>query len=381
MGRLRAPAPPDAQRRLTQDELTDDRSMDGVSSPIWAPVGTFPIEIEADPSGILTRRRMLAASAALVLTSRAPSATAGSSPVRIGWLKIQDSRHTPGQLRAFREGLRALGMVDGRDYVLEQRYADDDESRLPSLAADLVRAGAAIIVATSQPSIDAAARVTHSVPVIGRMVDDPTASGLAQTLGRPGRNVTGIYAMTEELNPKRLSLLKEAVPPIQRVGVLLRRDFPNAKEVESDWRVVETAARALGLELLAMDAGSADDLRAALAHAAANRVGGVMTFRTPTVVTYLKLIAELCKKLRLPAVFDAREYVEAGGLLSYGPNIDAIYRQLATYVNKLLHGASPGELPVEEPTDFELAVNQHTAAAIGVTVPRALLLQADVVIR
>jgi putative ABC transport system substrate-binding protein len=235
-------------------------------------------------------------------------------------------------------------------------------------------------VATSQPSIDAAARVTKSVPVIGRMVDDPTTSGLAQTLARPGGNVTGVYALTEELNPKRLSLLKEAVPSMRKVGVLLRRDFPNVKEVEDDWGVAEKAARALDVDLLALDAHTADDLRAAFARATEDRVDGIMTFRNPTVVTYLELIDRLCLKGRLPAVFDAREYVEAGGLMSYGPSIEAIYRQLAGYADRLLRGASPGELPVEEPTTFEMVINQRTAKAIGVVVPPTLLMQVDEII-
>ena len=327
------------------------------------------------------RRSVLAVWAAWLFSLRASRAAADKSPVIIGWLKIQDSRHTPGQLQAFREGLGALGLDEGRDYVLEQRYADGDESRLPDLAAGLIRRGARIIVATSQPSIDAAAGVTNSVPVIGRMVDDPTSSGFAKTLARPGGNVTGIYALTEELNPKRLSLLKEAVPSIRRVGVLLRRDFPNPKEVEGDWRTAKAAAQALDIELLALDAHTADDLSAAFAQAVADRVDGIMTFRNPTVVTYLQLIGELCRKCRIPAVFDAREYVEAGGLLSYGPNIDAIYSQLASYVDRLLHGVSPGELPVEEPTKFELVINQRSAQAIGLLLPPALLVRADRIVR
>ena len=328
-----------------------------------------------------TRRHVLAASAASVLAPRPSQGAADGSPARIGWLKIQGPRHTPGQLRAFREGLQALGLVEGRDYLLEQRYADGNESRLPGLAADLLHAGVAIIVATSQPSIAAAARVTTSVPVIGRMVDDPTANGLARTLARPGGNVTGIYTMTEELNPKRLSLLKEAVPSLRLVGVLLQRDFPSTKNVESDWRVVELAARELNLKLLPLDAHSAADLRAAFARAAAEHADGIMTFRTPTVVTYLTLIAELCRQHRLAAVFDAREYVEAGGLLSYGPNIDGTYRQLASYADKLLHGTAPAELPIEQPTQFELVINRHTADALGIAVPPALLARADEVIR
>ena len=163
------------------------------------------------------------------MASRGPSLHAQQPKQlpKIGWLKIQGRQHTPDQLQAFREGMRALELVEGRDYEIEERYADGDEARLPNLATELLKAGVSVILATSQPSIIAAARVTRTVPVIGRMVDDPVADGMAQSLARPAGNVTGIYTMTEELNPKRLSLLKEAVPSVHRVGVLLRRDFPN----------------------------------------------------------------------------------------------------------------------------------------------------------
>ena len=162
--------------------------------------------------------------------------------VRIGWLKIQGPRHTLGQLQAFREGMRALGLVEGRDYLLEERYADGHESQLPTLTAELLGTGVRIIVATSQPSIIAAARVTKGVPIIGRMVDDPVTTGLGRSLARPGGNITGIYTMTEEMNPKRLDLLKEVVPSIRRVGVLLRDDFPNVEDAEHSWQVTVAAA-------------------------------------------------------------------------------------------------------------------------------------------
>jgi ABC-type uncharacterized transport system substrate-binding protein len=341
-------------------------------------IGHRPGAGEAAPS--LDRRGVLAALVPLLLAARASWGATGGSPVRIGWLKIQGRRHTPGQLRAFREGMRALGLIEGRDYVLVERYADGEEARLPGLTAELLRAGVSIIVATSQPSIAAAARVTSTVPVIGRMVDDPMANGMARSLARPGANITGIYTMTEEMNPKRLALLKEAVPSLRRVGVLLRRDFPNAKNAEISWQVAVTAARSLNVELLALNARTAGDLAAALQQASADHVGGIMTFRNPTLVTQLKLIAELCRKYRLPGVFDAREYVEAGGLMSYGPNIDATYRRLATYVDKLLHGASAGDMPIEQPTTFELVINKRTADTIGVALPPGLLARADDVI-
>jgi putative ABC transport system substrate-binding protein len=299
---------------------------------------------------------------------------------KVGWLKIQDRQHTPDQLRAFREGMKALGLAEGRDFVLEQRYAEGDEARLPGLAAELIASGVAIIVATSQPSIAATWRVTKSVPVIGRMVDDPVVDGMARSLARPGGNITGIYTMTEEMNPKRLALLKEAVPQMQRAGVLMRQDFPNVNIAKHDLQNAELAARQLGVELDALNVQTADDIKAAFDAASTQSIGGIITFRNPTVVTYLDLIAGLSRKHRLPAVFDAREYVEAGGLMSYGPNIDDVYRQLAGFAAKLLHGTPPGELPIEQPTSFELVINKHTANDIGLSVPASLLTRADKVI-
>lgn len=303
--------------------------------------------------------------------------SAGSSPPSIGWLKIQGPHHSPDQLAAFRAGMTALGQIEGRDYLLVERYGDDRETRLPGLATELVDLGVHLIVATSQPSIAAAARVTKSVPIIGRLNDDPVENGMARSLARPGGNISGVYSLAEELIPKRLSLLKEVVPSARGVGVLLRKDSPNEKRA---WHAAEVAAKELGLDLVALNARSADELAAALDEASAEHLEGIITFRNPTVVTNLKLIAEQCRKLRLPAVFDAREYVDAGGLMSYGPNIDAIYRQLARFAVKLLKGASAGEIPIEEPTKFELFINRHTADAIGIKLSPDLLASADRVI-
>ncbi|MGC2078826.1 MAG: ABC transporter substrate-binding protein [Xanthobacteraceae bacterium] len=213
------------------------------------------------------------------------------------------------------------------------------------------------------------------------MVDDPVDDGMAQSLARPGGNVTGIYTMTEEMNPKRLALLKEAAPQMQRVGVLLRRDFPSVSIAKRDWENAELAARQLGVELVTLNVHTADDIRAAFDATSTQSIGGIITFRNPTVVTYLDLVAALSRKHRLPAVFDAREYVEAGGLMSYGPNIDEVYRQLAAFVSKLLHGTSPGELPIEQPTSFELVINKRAADDIGLSVPESLLIRADKVIK
>src|ERR1700757_900403 len=288
----------------------------------------------------------------------APGAWSAGSPAKIGWLKIQGPRHSRDQLEAFREGMGALGQIEGRDYILIERYGEDEGARLRDRAAQLVGLDVRLILATSQPSIAAAARVTKTVPIIGRLNDDPVENGMAKSLARPGGNISGVYSLAEELTPKRLSLLKEVVPSALRVGVLLRDDWPNAKRA---WQTGEEAAKQLDLELVALNARSAGDIAAALGDAGGRHLDGLITFRNPTVVTNLKLIAEQCRKLRLPAVFDAREYVDAGGLMSYGPNIDAIYRQLARFAVKLLNGASAGEIPIEEPTKFELVINRRTA--------------------
>jgi putative ABC transport system substrate-binding protein len=307
----------------------------------------------------------------------APEGWSAESPPKIGWLKIQGPRHTPGQLKAFREGMNALGLVEQRNYILIERYGESKEARLPGLASELVDLGVRLILATSQPSIVAAARVTKTVPIIGRINDDPVANGMARSLARPGGNISGVYSLAEELTPKRLSLLKEALPSVRRVGVLLRDDWPNAKRA---WSAAEAAARALGLELVALNARSSDELVAAIDGASAKQLDGIITFRNPTVVTYLKLIAEQCRQRRLPTVFDAREYVVAGGLMSYGPNIDAIYRQLARYTAKLLGGTPIGDIPIEQPTDFEMVINRQTANVIGVRLSPELLARADRVI-
>src|SRR5262249_47071054 len=304
----------------------------------------------------------------------ASEAWSAAPPAKIGWLKIQGPRHTPDQLKAFREGMDALGRIEGRNYVLVERYGEDKEARLPALATELIGLDVRLILATSQPSIAAAAQVTKTVPIIGRLNDDPVVNGMAKSLARPGGNISGIYSLAEELTPKRLSLLKEVVPSARRVGVLLRNDWPNAKRA---WQTAEAAAKQLGLELVALDARSAGELAAALDDAGAKHLDGIITFRNSTVVTNLKLIAEQCRRLRLPAVFDAGEYVEAGGLMSYGPNIDAIYRQLARFAVKLLNGTSAGELPIEEPTKFELVINRRTADAIGIRLSPGVLMSAD----
>lgn len=298
-------------------------------------------------------------------------------PARIGWLKIQDRSETPGWLRSFVAGLQTLGHEPQRSYMLVERYADGDASRLAALAGELVREGVSVIVATSQPATEAAAKATSSVPIVGRMTDDPVAHGMAVSLGQPGRNVTGVYTLLEAMSPKRLALLHQAIPSLRRVGMLLRHD----RGATTHWlRETEAAARPLNLDIHIMEASSPAELDSVFAQAAQARVDAFLAFRNPTIVTHHRRVIELSHRYRMPGIFDAREFADAGALLSYGPNLDDLFGRAAPYVDKILRGIPPGSLPIEQPTRFELVVNLRTARSLGIEVPPALLVSADEVI-
>jgi putative ABC transport system substrate-binding protein len=327
---------------------------------------------------MIARRTLLIGSAA-ALTWPASSlyAQGRKRPFKIGWLKIQDRHHTPGQLRAFIEGLAALGHQQGRDFVLEYRFADGDAKRLTGLANELVRADVDLILATSQPAVDAARRVTKSVPIVGRMTDDPVRVSAARSLHRPGGNLTGVYSLLEEMTSKRLALLKQAVPGLHRVGALLTLDRGDTAHWLSE---AQKAAKGLGLEIHTMDMHSAGELDGLFARAAERGVNGLLAFRNPTVVTHDRRVAELAIRHRMPSVFEARDFVDIGAFMSYGPNLERIFARLAGYVGHVLKGAKVGDLPIEQPTEFELVINLKTARVMGITVPDVVLVGANQVI-
>jgi putative tryptophan/tyrosine transport system substrate-binding protein len=314
----------------------------------------------------------------LLATTRAVrAADSGAKLPKVGWLKIQGRDHSPEQLAAFLAAMRTLRQVEGETFQLEVRYADGDNARQPKLAEELVAAGVAIIVATSQPSTDAARRVTNTIPIVGRMTDDPIQNGIARSLAVPGGNVTGVYSLLEEMSPKRLALLREAVPSLRRIGALL--DL--GRGATARWLAdTQAAALSLGVSVQAIDVRQEDQIESAFALAAAQGIDGIIAFRSPTIVTHFQRIVALANQYRMPTIFDAREFVDAGGLLSYGPNLDTIFRRAALYVNQILRGARPGELPIEQPTKFELVANLKTARALGIELPASLLAQADEVI-
>lgn len=325
----------------------------------------------------MTMRRQLLLGAAAVAVV-APSRAADAKPARIGWLKIQDRKHTPNHLVAFVDGMRALGHAEGRDFVVEARYADGVGARLPALAEELVRAEVDVILATSQSAVDVSRRITRTIPIVGRMTDDPVESGAAQSLARPGGNVTGVYSLLEGMSDKRLALLQEAVPGLRRVGALMMLD----RGATASWLAeTEKAARQLGLQVHVMNLRSEADLDAAFALAASLGVNGVIALRNPTVVTHYRRVIDLAVRHRMPEIFDAREFVEAGGYMSCGPNLEDIFCRLAGFVDRILTGVKPRDLPIEQPARFELVFNAATARAIGVPIPQGLLLRADEVIQ
>lgn len=324
----------------------------------------------------MNRRSFLVSGSAFVTTA-APCRVAAAQSAKIGWLKIQSQSHTPGWLQAFRDGLKEHGRLEGRDYILVERYADGDSSRLASLAADLLAAKVDLILATSQPCIDAAQKVTRTVPIVGRMSDDPVASKAAATLGHPLGTVTGVYSLLEEMSPKRLALLLEAAPGTRRVGLLADPE----RGATARWLSETTlAADRLGLAVSTLPLRSRSDLDGALSAAKQHGLDGIVAFRNPTIVTFAGDIIERLNDARLPSIFDAREFAEDGALLSYGPDLKAIYRRLAYHAVRILDGAAAGSVPIEQPTGFELVLNQRAARRLCIPITSSLLALADEVI-
>ncbi|MGH7771899.1 MAG: ABC transporter substrate-binding protein [Candidatus Binatia bacterium] len=298
---------------------------------------------------------------------------------RIGWLEI--SSPNPEALRLieiFREGLRHLGWVEGQNVAFEYRYAAGKTERLPDLAAELVRLKVEIIVTHSGAPIRAAKEATRTIPIVMVVSGDPVPDGTVASLARPGGNITGLTILSPELSGKRLELLKEAVPGISRVAVLwteAAHGGPARKEVDS-------AASVLRLQLRPVVLRTPSDLQNEFEAAMKWRPNGILTMPDPILNRDLQIpIVELVAKRRLPAMYGGLEFPKVGGLMAYGPNIDANFRRAATYVDKILKGTKPSDLPVERPMKFEFVVNLKTAKEIGLTIPPNVLVRADKVIR
>jgi putative tryptophan/tyrosine transport system substrate-binding protein len=280
---------------------------------------------------------------------------------------------------AFQRGLRELGYVEGKNILIEYRYTEGKEDRIASLVDELLQLKVDILVSLQVPVILAAKQVTKTIPIVMVITGDPVAAGLVDSLARPGGNVTGVTRLMRELSGKRLELLKEAVPTIARVGVL--SDTNNVTSINL-FKEYEAAARALKIPLQSLEVrGPNPDLEGAFQAAAKRRISALITVRNPVLIRNSKRIAELAIKNRLPLMCEGSDFVEAGGLMSYAGNDAENFRRAAVYVDKILKGAKPADLPVEQPTKFEFVINLKTAKALNLTIPQSVLFRADRVIK
>jgi ABC-type uncharacterized transport system substrate-binding protein len=297
---------------------------------------------------------------------------------RIGFLSPVSPSATALWHQAFRQGLRDHGWTEGKNISIEYRYAEGKSDRLPDLAADLVRLKVDIIVVSSGTDALAAKNATREIPIVMASAGDPVAIGLVETLARPGGNITGLSQIAAELAGKRLELLKEIVPGLSRVAVLWN---PQGRTSTLSWKEIQLPARELGVQLHSLEVRSSNDFDKAFKDVTRARAGALVIMPDPLFVTNLNRIADLAAKSRLPSIFHLTEFVDSGGLVAYGPDRSDQFRRAATYVDKILKGTKPADLPVEQPTKFELVINLKTAKQIGLTIPPNVLARADKVIR
>jgi putative ABC transport system substrate-binding protein len=298
---------------------------------------------------------------------------------RIGYLTGGSPSSISGRVEAFRQGLRELGYVEGKNIIIEYRYAEGKLDRLKELAAELVRLQVDVIVTAGGQSTPPAKEATSTIPIVMSHDPDPVASGFVASLARPGGNITGLSSLAPELSGKRLELLKEIVPRLSHVAVIgTSTNSGNAQSLNE----LELAARAFGVNLQYLDVLSPKDFETIFQVAGKGRADAVLLLVAGTVAAaHRTKIAELAVKSRLPVIYNRREYVEAGGLLTYSVSVTDLDRRAATYVDKVLKGAKPADLPVEQPTKFELVINLKAAKQIGLTIPPNVLARADRVIK
>jgi len=297
---------------------------------------------------------------------------------RIGFLSPVSPSATALWHEAFRQGLRDLGWIEGKNISIEYRYAEGRSDHLPDLAADLVRLKVDIIVASSGTDGLAAKNATREIPIVVASGGDPVAIGLVESLARPGGNITGLSQIAPELAGKRLELLKEVVPKLSRVGVLWN---PQGRTSTLSWKEIQLPARELGVQLHSLEVRSPNDFDKAFKDTTRARAGALAIMPDPLFVTHLKRIADLAATNRLPSMSHLTEFVDSGGLVAYGPDRSDMFRRAATYVDKILKGTKPADLPVEQPKKFELVINLKAAKQIGLTIPPNVLARADRVIR
>ncbi len=328
----------------------------------------------------MTHRRTVVI--AFSLGALAAPLTATAQPAqkvpRIGWLGGPTRESAEPFVREFQRGLRDLGWVEGQNIVIEWRFAGGRAQRLAELAAELVRLRVDLIVVPSTPTALAAKNATQTIPIVTVAVGDPVGLGLVASLARPGGNITGLTGTVgPEIAGKLVDLLRQTFPKVSRMTVLWHPATPG----NALWlREAQTAARVLGVELQDLEAHSPNDFDSAFAAMKTKRAGALLLAGDIMFLTHRTRLADLAAKSRLPTMCSLREYVEAGGLMSYGPSSPDLFHRAATYVDRILKGANPADLPVEQPTKFELVINLKTAKALGITIPQTVLLRADEVI-
>ena len=323
------------------------------------------------------------ATIALVALGSAPFAAWSQQAVkipRIGYLSLNVAANT-GARDSFLQGLRDLGYVEGRNVVIEYRSAEGKLERLPILAAELVALKVDVIVAAGGTLIaNAATHATNTLPIVLVGVGDPVTSGFVASLARPGGNVTGLSALSPELVGKWVELLAQAVPGVSRVALLWQPGAVGERTEKDMLEGAAAAARALGMQLRVVEARDPADIDRAFSDIIKARAGALMIPSTPMFASERKRIVDLTAKNRLPTLFTFGEYVDAGGLMSYGPSLADLFRRAATYVDRIIKGTKPGDLPVEQPTKFELVINLKSARALGLTIPPSVVRRADRVI-
>lgn len=321
------------------------------------------------------RRRLVLAASIVAMLPRFARSQSATTTRRIGILMPSTAQGTAELVGAFEQGLQERGYQAGRNIALAYRYSEGRMDRVPALASELLDAGAEVLVAPTDEVVRLIKQRAPSTPIVMINSGDPVKSGLVQSLARPGGNVTGITNLSPEISAKRLELLKETIPALAQVAYLWNPDLPGAEDVYGELR---SAARRLGLELRSAPARRAEDIGTAFAALAGGpALAVIVQAPNPVLYTARQRIAQLALEKRLPSMFNRWEYVASGGLMSYGPNVPEMYRRAAYYVDQILKGARPAALPVEQPTQFELAINPRTAAELGITLPKAMLMRAD----
>ena len=328
---------------------------------------------------VTTRRGLLIALGASTLTwTGAARAQAPATVRRIGVLSPVSASEAASWHQAFRLGLRELGWVEGKNISIEYRYAEGRGDRLPDLAADLVRIKVEIILAGFISDALAAKKATKTIPIVTATASDPVGSGLVENLARPGGNVTGLSQMGPVLAGKRLELLKEIIPELSRLAVLWNSQGAGATLT---WKELQLPARQLGIQLHSLEVSSPREFNKAFEDATKAGAGALLILGDPVTTASLKPLADLAAKSRLPSLFQLSEFADAGGLLTYGVDLPDLFRRAATYVDKILRGAKPGDLPIDQATKFELVINLKTANTLGIRIPRSVLMRADRVIK